>query len=942
MMNNRNRSRDVSSEDQSGSSNKSISSSSYKKRHQLSTLFNKTADVDDPPFSRLFLLIPKAMSEDELRNAFQIHGHIQDIYMVRDRRSQESKGIAYIKYEKASAAARAMEEMNGTVIAPHTRPLKAIISSTRREGSVRDPDEHEKMLRLFVVIPKHMTKDDLRKVFQKYGSIINIKVIRDKLTGENKGFAYISFSKASEAAYALEECDQSYKPKFAEPFSSKRHHDNEDTLPSSASIYGTISPPYRQKISSSKQHLSPSSISNDHRPSPPPLLPLPTTRSLSNIESNQPLTLSPVSNSYHLLEINNERRLIVRCGMTITKYHISKLFDLIPNMEECSPLNINTFNEHYFIVCYKSCQFATYAREKLHAFQFPDGEILSVQYYDDKIVNDLINQSQNGKYGDTSGIGQLIHQMSNLQGSQEEYVDYCNVPLPPKQKYASFDAPVAKTLHIMPQRPISEDFIRDIFNRFGNLIDIRTINSQLCYVMYSDERSADTAMETMNGQEIALVRIRITESDKSVDSTTASVVHRKRQKVQGTNDSSILSKVSMVKLGYFNDLFLREFVDKDVRRSPSINRGYYIRMKALEYALNMFYTVYDQKEVQIVNLGAGFDATWFRLDEERKQRTHFIDIDFPEVIQRKLALIEVRSRLNEQFEPIHTYSSLENFAVTNEKYSLIGVDMRDSLTLNTLLQTVKVDETKPTLLISEVVLTYMGRSSCNRVIQWILDFFQECILCTYEQVLPDDGFGQVMVAHFAKLGSPLKCIHQYPTSESQVQRYTHLGFDFSLCVNMHNFDRNYLSTDEHNRIDTLEPFDEIEEWQSKCAHYILLFGLKTPSNIAKQWFEQMNKDFKSIIYSKKENLNNNNNLNDEQINVNIQFESYPTTMTYAQRFGHQSILINEKYVWTIGGFGTVDGRHRRLKTIEVLNIDNGDIQRLDNHLLGKTNKQERK
>lgn len=28
----------------------------------------------------------------------------------------------------------------------------------------------------------------------------------------------------------------------------------------------------------------------------------------------------------------------------------------------------------------------------------------------------------------------------------------------------------------------------------------------------------------------------------------------------------------MVKLGYFDDLYLREFVDKDVRRSPSINR----------------------------------------------------------------------------------------------------------------------------------------------------------------------------------------------------------------------------------------------------------------------------------------------------------------------------------------------------------------------------------
>lgn len=90
---------------------------------------------------------------------------------------------------------------------------------------------------------------------------------------------------------------------------------------------------------------------------------------------------------------------------------------------------------------------------------------------------------------------------------------------------------IAKTLQITPQRPISEDYIRDIFNRFGNLIDIKMLNPQLCHVMFSDERSAKTAFETMNGQEIALVRIRIAECEKSVESSTNSVVHRKRQKV---------------------------------------------------------------------------------------------------------------------------------------------------------------------------------------------------------------------------------------------------------------------------------------------------------------------------------------------------------------------------------------------------------------------------
>jgi hypothetical protein len=124
-----------------------------------------------------------------------------------------------------------------------------------------------------------------------------------------------------------------YKPKFAEPFSSKRHRDTEEILSSSASLYGAFSPPYRSKIRLGKQHPSPSSNSIDRRSSPPPSL----SRTLSHNES--------ISPAYHLLENNNERRLIIRCGITITNYHISKLFDLVPNMEECSLLSSKTFNE---------------------------------------------------------------------------------------------------------------------------------------------------------------------------------------------------------------------------------------------------------------------------------------------------------------------------------------------------------------------------------------------------------------------------------------------------------------------------------------------------------------------------------------------------------------------------------------------------------------------
>lgn len=105
-------------------------------------------------------------------------------------------------------------------------------------------------------------------------------------------------------------------------------------------------------------------------------------------------------------------------------------------------------------------------------------------------------------------------------------------------------------------------------------------------------------------------------------------------------------------------------------------------------------------------------------------------------------------------------------------YILIGIDMRNTGLLEVFLKTIKnFSETENTLLISEVVLTYMAVNSCNGVIKWIGETFQNSVLAAYEQINPYDGFGQVMLDHFKKLGSPLKCIMKYPTLNSQIERY---------------------------------------------------------------------------------------------------------------------------------------------------------------------------
>ena len=73
-----------------------------------------------------------------------------------------------------------------------------------------------------------------------------------------------------------------------------------------------------------------------------------------------------------------------------------------------------------------------------------------------------------------------------------------------------------------------------------------------------------------------------------------------------TNNSSIVSKRSVERLYYANEQhFFRHFVKKPQRRSPLINRGYWLRMKAIDHVVELFLNETPAKQKIIVNLGCG-------------------------------------------------------------------------------------------------------------------------------------------------------------------------------------------------------------------------------------------------------------------------------------------------------------------------------------------------
>ncbi|KAL8560391.1 hypothetical protein ACOMHN_006122 [Nucella lapillus] len=379
---------------------------------------------------------------------------------------------------------------------------------------------------------------------------------------------------------------------------------------------------------------------------------------------------------------------------------------------------------------------------------------------------------------------------------------------------------------------------------------------------------------------------------------------RRETAVQGTNDNSIVSKCSMSAAGYYSDSFLKQFVAKTTRRAPLINRGYYVRAVSIDQVLKQFLAKYQGCKKQIVSLGAGFDSAYFRLKADGLlQDTSFFEIDFPEVTKRKHAIIQGNTTLS-GFLSVHGSEEkvVPPIELRTSDYCLLGVDLTQLNTLEAALRLCGADFDSPTLLLSECVMTYMTRRCSSALVKWAGETFQDAFFVMFEQINPDDAFGIFMQNHFHTIGSPLKCITSFPTVESQVKRFLDLGWQKCKCQDLNEIYRHALSAEERVRVETLDPFDEYEEFNLKCAHYFLLVA-STSSGIADFIFTAAPAESPCEQQS--------------PIAGMVREESVSGHKSTVKRFSHSSALVADRYIITAGGFGEVDGRHQRVQEVSV-------------------------
>ncbi|KAM6201608.1 putative RNA-binding protein 23 [Rhynchocyon petersi] len=143
----------------------------------------------------------------DLEDFFSTVGKVRDVRIISDRNSRRSKGIAYVEFCEIQSVPLAIgltgQRLLGVPIIVQASQAEknrlAAMANNLQKGSGGPMGLYVGSLHF------NITEDMLRGIFEPFGKIDNIVLMKDSDTGRSKGYGFIMFSDSECARRALEQ-----------------------------------------------------------------------------------------------------------------------------------------------------------------------------------------------------------------------------------------------------------------------------------------------------------------------------------------------------------------------------------------------------------------------------------------------------------------------------------------------------------------------------------------------------------------------------------------------------------------------------------------------------------------------------------------------------------------------------------------------------------------
>ncbi|XP_051562094.1 CUGBP Elav-like family member 1 isoform X5 [Myxocyprinus asiaticus] len=151
--------------------------------------------------------IPRTWSEDQLRELFEPYGAVYEINVLQDRSQNppQSKGCCFVTYYTRKSALEAQNALHNMKILPGMHhPIQMKPADSEKNNAIEDR-------KLFIgMISKKCSENDIRLMFSPYGQIEECRILRGP-DGLSRGCAFVTFTARQMAQSAIKSMHQSQK-----------------------------------------------------------------------------------------------------------------------------------------------------------------------------------------------------------------------------------------------------------------------------------------------------------------------------------------------------------------------------------------------------------------------------------------------------------------------------------------------------------------------------------------------------------------------------------------------------------------------------------------------------------------------------------------------------------------------------------------------------------
>jgi RNA-binding protein 39 len=140
------------------------------------------------------------VDERDLFEFFSHVGQVEDIRLIRDQRTQKSKGLCYVEFWERESVGKAIA-LTGQLLGGY--PITVAFIQADLQKPAQTPVSTS--MKLYVgSLHQNVTEDDLRPVFEAFGELEFIDLHKDPNSGESKGFGFVQYKHEEEARAALQ------------------------------------------------------------------------------------------------------------------------------------------------------------------------------------------------------------------------------------------------------------------------------------------------------------------------------------------------------------------------------------------------------------------------------------------------------------------------------------------------------------------------------------------------------------------------------------------------------------------------------------------------------------------------------------------------------------------------------------------------------------------